>query len=95
LVDHGIAPVSLNATLTVLKFFIEVAADRPEAIARMTTVRVPRKLPVVLSRDEAARLITQLAIGEWIRDGLNALLVGPTGVGTWIACALSAPSPVV
>ena len=35
-------------------------------------------------------LITQLATGQWIRDGLNALLVGPTGVGkTWIACALA------
>jgi len=35
-------------------------------------------------------LITQSATGEWIRDGLNAILVGPTGVGkTWIACALA------
>ncbi len=57
LVDHGISPVSLNATLTGLKFFFEVTADRPEAMAKMHTVRVPRTLPVVLSRDEAARLI--------------------------------------
>ena len=57
LVDHGISPVSLNATLTGLKLFIEVTADRPEAMAKMHTVRVPRTLPVVLSRDEAARLI--------------------------------------
>ena len=35
-------------------------------------------------------LITQLATGQWIRDGLNTLLVGPTGVGkTWVACALA------
>ena len=26
-------------------------------------------------------LITQLSTGQWIRDGLNAILVGPTGVG--------------
>jgi site-specific recombinase XerD len=57
LVDHGISPVSLNATLTGLKFFFKVTADRPEAMAKMHTVRVPRTLPVVLSRDEAARLI--------------------------------------
>ena len=57
LVDHGISPVSLNATLTGLRFFFKVTADRPEAMAKMHTVRVPRTLPVVLSRDEAARLI--------------------------------------
>ncbi|AOU97782.1 AAA family ATPase [Acidihalobacter yilgarnensis] len=35
-------------------------------------------------------LITQLATGQWIREGLNLLLLGPTGVGkTWIACALA------
>jgi DNA replication protein DnaC len=35
-------------------------------------------------------LITQLATGQWIRDGLNLILVGPTGVGkTWIGCALA------
>ncbi len=44
--------------------------------------RTPRGL------DQA--LITQLATGAWIRDGLNVILVGPTGVGkTWIACALA------
>lgn len=57
LVDQGISPITLNATLTGLKFFFEVTLERPEAIARMSTVRVPRTLPVVLSRDEAARLI--------------------------------------
>jgi len=35
-------------------------------------------------------LIRQLATGQWIREGLNLLLLGPTGVGkTWIACALA------
>ena len=35
-------------------------------------------------------LITQLATGTWIREGLNCLILGPTGVGkTWIACALA------
>ena len=34
-------------------------------------------------------LITQLATGQWVRDGLNVILLGPTGVGkTWIGCAL-------
>lgn len=35
-------------------------------------------------------LITQLATGQWLREGLNLLVLGPTGVGkTWIACALA------
>jgi site-specific recombinase XerD len=57
LVDHGTSPITLNATIAGLKFFFEVTLDRPDAMARMSTVRVPRKLPVILSRDEAARLI--------------------------------------
>jgi site-specific recombinase XerD len=57
LVDHGTSPISINATITGLKFFFEVTLDRGELIAKMRPVRVPRKLPVVLSRDEVARLI--------------------------------------
>jgi hypothetical protein len=47
----------LNATLTGLKFFFEVTLDRGELMAKMRPVRVPRTLPVVLSREEVARLI--------------------------------------
>ncbi|HJW46407.1 MAG TPA: tyrosine-type recombinase/integrase [Lysobacter sp.] len=57
LVDHGTSPVSINATITGLKFFLDVTLDRRELIAKMRPVRVPRKLPVVLSREEVARLI--------------------------------------
>src|SRR2546430_2097941 len=57
LVDHGTSPVSINAAITGLKFFFDVTLDRRELIAKMRPVRVPRKLPVVLSRDEVARLI--------------------------------------
>jgi site-specific recombinase XerD len=57
LVDHGTSPISINAAITGLKFFFEVTLDRGELIAKMRPVRVPRKLPVVLSRDEVARLI--------------------------------------
>ncbi len=57
LVDHGTSPITLNATITGLRFFFEVTLERADLMARMSTVRVPRTLPVVLSRDEAARLI--------------------------------------
>lgn len=57
MVDHGTSPVSINAAITGLKFFFEVTLDRRDVISKMRPVRVPHKLPVVLSREEAARLI--------------------------------------
>ena len=57
LVDHGSSPITLNATITGLKFFFDVTLDRGELMARMQPVRVPHTLPVVLSREEVARLI--------------------------------------
>src|SRR5437762_1114593 len=57
LVDHGTSPVSLNAAIVGLKFFFEVTLDDGDLMAKMQPVRVPRTLPVVLSREEVARLI--------------------------------------
>ena len=57
LVDRGISPITLNATITGLKFFFDVTLDRGELMSRMSYVRVAQKLPVVLSREEVARLI--------------------------------------
>jgi site-specific recombinase XerD len=57
LVDQGTSPITLNATLTGLKFFFDVTLDRGALMAKMQPVRVPHTLPVVLSRDEVARLI--------------------------------------
>jgi integrase/recombinase XerD len=57
LVDSGSGPVTINATITGLKFFFDITLSQPELMAKMQHVRVPRTLPVVLSREEAARLI--------------------------------------
>ncbi|MPW24065.1 tyrosine-type recombinase/integrase [Paraburkholderia sp. CNPSo 3157] len=57
LVDHGVSPISLNAAISGLKFFFEVTLGKPELMARMQPVRVPRTLPVVLSPEEVRRLI--------------------------------------
>ena len=65
LVDSGTSPVSLNAAITGLKFFFEVTCDREELMARMQPVRVPHKLPVVLSREEVARLIAAARNLKW------------------------------
>jgi len=57
LVDHGISPISLNAAITGLKFLFATTLDHPELLTKMHAVHEPRKLPVVLSRDEVARLL--------------------------------------
>lgn len=79
LVDQGTSPLTLNATLTGLKFFFDITLDRVELMAKMQPVRVPRTLPVVLSRDEVARLIagapnlkSQTALSIAYATGLRA-----------------------
>jgi integrase/recombinase XerD len=57
LVDQGTSPNTLNAIVTSLKFFFEVTIRRPDLTVGMQSVRLPQKLPVVLSREEVAKLI--------------------------------------
>ncbi len=57
LVRAGVSPITLNATLTAVKFLFQVTLDRPQIVAKIRQVRVEQKLPVVLSRKEVARLI--------------------------------------
>jgi len=57
LVDSGISAISLNANLTGLKFLFETTLDHPELMVKVHAVHEPRKLPVVLSREEVARLL--------------------------------------
>jgi site-specific recombinase XerD len=61
LVDQGTSPTTLNANITGLKFFCEITLDRAELTSKMQPVHVPRTLPVVLSREEVARLIAAAA----------------------------------
>ncbi|XAH23754.1 site-specific integrase [Xylophilus sp. GW821-FHT01B05] len=49
LVDTGVSPITLNATLTGLRFFFDVTLQRLDLIARMHPVKLPHKVPVVLS----------------------------------------------
>ena len=57
MVNSGDSPITVNASITGLKFFFEVTCDRWDVMKKMSTVPVPRKLPVVLSREEVAQLI--------------------------------------
>ena len=57
LAQNGISNKTINATITGLRFFFETTLDDHQALRKMSTVREPRKLPVVLSPDEVKRLL--------------------------------------
>ena len=57
MVDTGTSPTTINGTLSGLKFFFDVTLGRAELMVKMQPVPQPRKLPVVLSCEEVARLI--------------------------------------
>ena len=44
LVETGTTSISLNAAITALRFFFAVTLDRADAMAKMSSVREPRKL---------------------------------------------------
>ena len=57
LVDQGTSRITLNATVTALRFLFEATLDRKDVVDKLNTVPVPRKLPNVLSREEVSRLL--------------------------------------
>jgi len=57
LVDDGVSSSTINATIRGLRFFFETTLERPEALKRMSPVRIPDRLPLVLSAEDVARLL--------------------------------------
>ena len=53
----GVGVPTINQTISTLRFFFKVTLGRPDLVERATFVREPRKLPVVLSPEEVARLL--------------------------------------
>ena len=48
---------SINAAIAALRFFFTVTLERPDLVRPLRVVNEPRKAPVVLSREEVARLL--------------------------------------
>jgi integrase/recombinase XerD len=57
LASSGTSGPGINATVTALRFFFTVTLGRGAVTKTLTSVREPRKLPVVLSPEEVARLL--------------------------------------
>ena len=53
LTDTGTSRITINTTITALRFFFEVTVGEKTVVGKLKTVPVPRKLPVVLSREHA------------------------------------------
>jgi site-specific recombinase XerD len=53
----GASPTTMNAAVSALRFLFGVSLGRSDAEVGMTTVREPRRLPVILSPAEVARLL--------------------------------------
>ena len=54
--NHVAAP-SINCAIVALRFFFKVTLERPDLVRHLTFVHEPRKLPIVLSPEEVARLL--------------------------------------
>jgi integrase/recombinase XerD len=55
--EAGVPVPTMNSIVPALRFFFTQTLDRPDLARRLVRVSHPRKLPVVLSLDEVARLL--------------------------------------
>jgi integrase/recombinase XerD len=69
--ETGVRAPSINGSVAALRFFFTVTLDRPEMARHLTFVREPRKIPVVLSPEEVARLL-EAAPGPKYKAALSA-----------------------
>ena len=56
--EAGVPVPTMNSIVSALRFFFTHTLDRPDLARRLVRVTHSRKLPVVLGRDEVARLLS-------------------------------------
>jgi integrase/recombinase XerD len=67
----GVRPPTMNGSVAALRFFFTVTLGRANVARHLTFVGEPRKIPVVLSLDEIARLL-EAAPGPKYKAALSA-----------------------
>ena len=87
LASNGARTPKINGTVSALRFFFEVTLDRTDLAKQMSFVYEPRKLPLVLSPQEVARLLEaapgikyKAALSVAYGAGLRASEVGSLNV---------------
>ena len=71
LTETSVRPPTINHTVTALRFFFHVTVDRADVTKPLTFVAEPRKIPVVLSPEEVARVL-EAAPGPKYKAALSA-----------------------
>lgn len=61
MVNQGDSGITINSTITGLRFLFQITLNKPEVLAKVSTVSVARTLPIVLNLDEAKRFIQAAA----------------------------------
>ena len=69
--ETGVGPPSINGSVVALRFFFTVTLDRPGMVRHLVFVREPRRIPIVLSPEEVARLL-EAAPGPKYKAALGA-----------------------
>ena len=79
MVSTGLSGITINATITGLRFFFEITLEQPQAMKRMSFIHVVRTLPTVLSIEEVTRVLNaapsikyQAALSVAYATGLRA-----------------------
>ena len=62
LANNGASRITLNTTITALRFLYTITLGRPDIVAKISSVPVSRKLPDILNKQEVTRLIEAAAI---------------------------------
>ena len=57
LAGEGVSSTTINQTLTGLRFFYQTTLSRPEVLTKVSSIREPQRLPMILSTAEVARLL--------------------------------------
>ena len=82
-VDQGVSAITLNATITGLKFLFEATLGQPELMAKMHPVRMSRTLPIILSREEVSRLLDAAKIKQTFTAAFCKIMPPRTPVASY------------
>jgi integrase/recombinase XerD len=69
--ETGVRPPTINGAVVALRFFFTVTLERPDIVRHLVFVREPRRIPIVLSPEEVARLL-EAAPGPKYKAALGA-----------------------
>ena len=89
LTNNGTSRISLNASVTALRFLYTVTLERYETIAKISSVPVPRKLPIILNKNEVARLIEAAASSPKYQAALSVAYGAGLRIGEIVALKIS------